>query len=131
MINKDNRKFKRILYSPAILIILFIILFVLLKALYGAYSKEIISYNNLIKQKNEVEKLIEREKNLAQNVGYLKTDTGIESEIRSKFRVAREGEYLAVIVDDGSTTTKSISKMKIQQKSEMGFIDRFLSWFGL
>ncbi len=131
MINRNNYKYKKILYSPITIIFIFIIFIVLIKALFGAYNKERLSYNNLIKQREEIERLVDREKNLAQSVEYLKTDKGIEAEVRSKFRVAREGEYLAVIVDDESTTTESVSQIKIQKKSEMGFIDRFLSWFGL
>jgi hypothetical protein len=44
-------------------------------------------------------------------VNYISTETGIEAEIRSKYRVARPGESIAIITenregDKRSTTTK-------------------------
>lgn len=97
-----NRKktYKKFLYSPLTLFILFILFLVMLKAIWGVYAKEQMSARSLEREMAEYSKMVAREKELAQAVEYLKTEKGVETEIRSKFRVVKEGESVAVIVDN-------------------------------
>jgi hypothetical protein len=68
-----------------------------------------MSANYLTREQLEFTKLKSREIELDKSVKYLKTDKGIEAEIRSKFRVVKEGESVAVIVDNNaSSTTKTV-----------------------
>jgi hypothetical protein len=93
---------------------------------WNIHSKAILSKNNLNREQIELNKIIEREKNLESSLEYLKTDQGIENEIRSKFRAVKEGEKLAVILDDNpSTSTSTITE---QNKS---LWNRIISWFVL
>ncbi len=121
-----KKAYKKYLYSPVTLLLLFIILLVLLKALWGVYKKEELSAEYLLRQQNEYNKLQARQKDLAQAVEYLKTDKGIEAEIRSKFRVVKEGESVAVIVDNDASTTKTILPAP-----KPGFWKSLLNRFGL
>ncbi len=133
MFNKDKR-YKKILHSTASLIILGIIFLLLLKALLGAYKKEALSNENLERQRKELSRLIDRKKNLEQSVEYLKTEKGVEAEIRSKFRVAREGESLAIIVGDESTSTLNTENTDIENNDKtatVGFFHKFFYWLGL
>jgi hypothetical protein len=123
---QKKKKIKKIIYSPAVLILLGIILLIILNGVWNIHSKAILSKNNLNREQIELNKIIEREKNLESSLEYLKTDQGIENEIRSKFRAVKEGEKLAVILDDNpSTSTSTITE---QNKS---LWNRIISWFVL
>ena len=60
-------------------------------------------------EKKELEKLAIREKTLTASINYLKTDQGIEDEIRTKFRAVKDGENVVVIVDSQATVTSVIN----------------------
>lgn len=102
---QKKKQIRKIIYSPIILLILGIILVLLVRGAWGVYKKAQISSQNLEQERNELEKLATREKNLASSIDYLKTDQGIESEIRTKFRAVKEGEKVVVIVDDQASIT--------------------------
>lgn len=106
---QQKKKIKKILYSPIVLLILAIIFVMLLRGVWGVYKKSQISYENLEREKNELNKLMAREKTLNSSIEYLKTEQGIEDEIRTKFRAVKDGEQVAVIINEGTTTPVSIS----------------------
>ncbi len=97
---QQKKKVRKILYSPVVLMILAIVFVILAHALWGVYQKVQISATNLEREQIEFDKLSSREKSLASSIDYLKTDQGVESEIRSKFKLVKDGEKVAVIVDD-------------------------------
>jgi hypothetical protein len=100
-----NRKktYKKYIYSPLTLLVLFIFFLVLLKALWGVYAKERLSSRYLEREQLEYNRILDRKKELAQSLEFLKTEQGMEAEIRSKFRVVKDGESVAVIVSDEKT----------------------------
>lgn len=104
MLNK-KKNYKKFIYSPFTLFLLFLVLLVLFRALWGVYTKEQTSAQYLQKEQEQLASVISRQKELAQSVDYLKTDAGVEAEIRSKFRVVREGESVAVIIDNDASAT--------------------------
>jgi cell division protein FtsB len=114
---------RKVLYSPITLIFLSIIFIFVLKGSWGLYNKEKFSRESLEKQKSELEKLIDREKSLASSIEYLKTDQGIENEIRSKFRAVKEGEKVSVIVDEEASTV-----MKVSTTTKNGFWYSIFHW---
>lgn len=48
-----------------------------------------------------------RENELQEGIQHLQTEEGIVDEIRGKFSVAREGEYMAIIVDEKAKATST------------------------
>lgn len=64
----------------------------------------------------ELEKLTIREGELKKETEKLETSAGIEEEIKSKFNVAKAGEFVAVIVDrktiESTTTPEKLSWWK-------------------
>lgn len=106
---QQKKKIKKILYSPIVLLILAIIFVMLLRGVWGVYKKSQISYENLEREKNELNKLMAREKTLNSSIEYLKTEQGIEDEIRTKFRAVKDGEQVAVIINEGTTTPVSVA----------------------
>ncbi len=108
-----KKKLRKVLYSPFVLIVLAIVFILLLRGVWGVYNKSQFSAENLLKDQGELSRLIEREKSLAASLDYLKTEQGIESEIRSKFRAVKDDEKLAVIIEDeksAPTSTTSSEK---------------------
>lgn len=108
---EQKRKLKRFLYSKTMLVILSILLLLIGRATWNVYKKVELSNAHLELAQKEYDKLIERQTALVSQIDRLNTEQGVESEIRQKFKVAKEGEGLAVIVDDDlkvdmSTTTK-------------------------
>ncbi|MDQ5893143.1 MAG: hypothetical protein QG640_154 [Patescibacteria group bacterium] len=120
---QKKKKLRKVLYSPIVLLLLAILFVLLLRGVWGVYQKDRLSSGNLEKERMELEKLTLREKNLAASLDYLKTDQGIESEIRTKFRVVKEGEEVAVIIDgqiEASTTPTT---------TPQSFWYRLFNWF--
>ncbi len=97
---QNKKRIRKILYSPVFLILLGVILFSMLRGVWNVYKKERLSMENLKQEQVEHDKLIARQNNLASSLEYLKTEDGIESEIRSKFRAIKDGEQVTVIIDN-------------------------------
>ena len=71
---------------------------------------------------NKVQELeLEKEK-LSSDIAKLKTEKGIEENIREKFGLAKEGEGMIVIVEDKNPQTE-------QNDFSEGFFSFFKSWF--
>lgn len=68
----------------------------------------------------------QRKEKLVSNIEYLKTDDGVESEIRNKFRLVKQGESVAVIINDEASSTKN--NIKIPQN--ISEISTSTSFFG-
>jgi cell division protein FtsB len=109
---QTKKRIRKIMYSPLVLVILTIILLVLLSGVWGVYNKAKLSSANLERERNEVNKLTVRQQNLANSIDYLKTEQGVENEIRTKFRAVKEGEQVAVIVEDKQASTTSTTTKK-------------------
>lgn len=111
---QKKKKIRKIIYSPISLIVLFLIFVFMLRGVIKIYNKNELSVNNLNQEKVELEKLREREKKLNSSIEYLKTEQGIENEIRLKFRAVRDNEEISVIIDDikenVATTTQETKK---------------------
>lgn len=104
---QKKKRIRKIIHSPYFLVIFFILFFSVLKGTYGVYMKDKMSFEKLNIEKIENKKLLERKNNLTNSIDYLKTDQGIESEIRSKFRAVKEGESVTVIVDRKNETNNT------------------------
>ena len=109
---QEKKKIRRLLYSRYTSVFLAVILVFLANATYNMYQKArdtSKNKNDALFGKNALEtKQTELELYLEQ----LKTDRGIEEEIRKKYRVVKDGESVIIVVDDkkevaGTTTEQS------------------------
>jgi cell division protein FtsB len=104
-----KRNFRKILYSPLVIVLMAVFFVILSSGVWGVYNKSKLSSANLLREQLELAKLEDRQKNLANAIDYLKTEQGLEDEIRTKFRAVKEGERIAVIIDsDKGTTTPAV-----------------------
>ncbi len=103
-----KQKIKKQMYSWPILLALFLVVLLTARGTYSVLKKKQDSelyVKNLQKQTLD---LNNRQKELEKSVTYLKTEEGIDQEIKQRFNVERPGEHVVVIVDPkqiASTTT--------------------------
>lgn len=102
-----KRDFRQSIFGTPVIILLIIGGVVLGRGVWHAFSKERQSGQDLsLAQKQETD-LEARSSYLTASIVSLNTAEGIEGEIRNKFRMAKEGEHLVVIVDDESKNEAS------------------------
>ena len=106
---QKKKRIRKILYSPLVIVALAVVLLILVRGVWGVYSKAQLSAQNLERERLELQKLAQRQKSLASSIDYLKTDQGVEDEIRTKFRAVKEGEKVVVIIDNQASITPSQS----------------------
>lgn len=120
---QQKKKIRKVIYSKTFLVVMLVFIVILAKATYEIYQKERLSSENLSETQKEYDGLKSRETMLNSEISKLKTDTGIEEEIRSKFDVAKPGETVVVVVGNDSSSTDD------QSDQNEGFWQSFLNWF--
>jgi cell division protein FtsB len=109
---QEKGKYKRILYSKIVVIILAVLILFFAKATYGVYKKQLESKANALQAISELQKLQDREKLLNSELTRLSTHEGVEEEIRAKYGVSKPGEEMIIIVDNSKPTTTSTIEKK-------------------
>lgn len=107
---QDKKRFRRILYSRITFILVVILCVFVGKATFSMYQS-----NNLTEEKRKIAEselmaVKARESSLRAQIISLKTERGVEEELREKFRVVKNGEGVIIVVDQDkkeATTTKS------------------------
>ena len=97
---QKKQKFRRVLYSIPSLIILSIATFFLVKGAINMVNKGWQSSERSKGLEEKAGNLVIREQELRENIARLQTEEGVKDEIKDKFSVTQEGEYVAVIVDN-------------------------------
>lgn len=124
---KQRQKIKRRLYSRTTRIILLILLLLLIRPTWNIYKKSKESEENLLKAKQELAYLESRQKEISQDIEYIKSEHGQDQEIRDKFGVVKEGETMVVLVKEKNTEPVNT------EEPEKSWIKRtwskFISWF--
>jgi cell division protein FtsB len=120
---QEKKKVKRLMFSKVTLVILVVIAGVLINAVWSVYKKREITKENLNKTRLNLEGLEQRQNNLSVEIGRLKTEAGIEEEIREKYGLVKPGEEVITIVhkSDGLSTSSLGSDSK-------GFWQKVLDW---
>ena len=100
-----KQKMRQRLYSLPSLIGLFIIAVLLAKGAVGVINKERESVLRSRELEEKATTLVQREEELKEGIARLETEEGIQEEIKERFSVIQEGEFVAVIVDDRRATS--------------------------
>ena len=117
-----KRGWRNILESWPVLAFLGILLLFFIWGIIGFTGKMHMTRENRKIAENKVQELeLEKEK-LSSDIAKLKTEKGIEENIREKFGLAKEGEGMIVIVEDKNPQTE-------QNDFSEGFFSFFKSWF--
>lgn len=121
---RKKQQFKRRLYSKLVLILLFVALLFVAHGTWGIFQKARQSKQLLERAQAEKAELAEKQAAIEYRIDRMKTQTGIEEEIRSKFDVAREGEQLIVIVEN----EEEVEIEEEESKGISGFFTTLFSW---
>ncbi len=96
---EKKRNFRYLRYSYFVTIPLAVVLVFLARGTWNLYLKDREALEDLKSTQLRFEKLKERQKSLTASVEKLSTDSGIESEIRDRLQMAKEGEKEIIIVN--------------------------------
>jgi hypothetical protein len=119
---QQRKKIRKVLYSRSTVIVLAIITIFLVKGAVGVVLKDMESKKNVDLAKESLETAKSRSEALSKNITSLNTQAGVESEIRQRFNVSKEGEQVAVIVDRQTATSSD-------QSTSQGFWASIEAWF--
>ncbi len=95
----DKKRIQRIIYSRGMLFVLLIVIIFLTRAVLNVYEKSQVTKENLEIAETDYQELQERQEKLKATIEGFRTQKGIETEIREKFNVVKEGEQVIMIVD--------------------------------
>lgn len=116
----NRAHWKRYLASPVALIFLLLVLFVLARATFRLTAKADSGEVRLAQAQAEYQKLEQRKADLSIKVEKLSTTEGLESEIRAKYRAVKDGESVAVIIDE----EHSAAALNASSTVKVGFFRR-------
>lgn len=108
---QQKKKINKIMHSKVFFFVFLIIIIFLGRSTYDIYKRQQLSATNYAGVKKNYDGIKERKEMLESEIERLKTDTGVEEEIRSKFNVAKPGETVVTIID-GSSSTSTDSTQK-------------------
>ena len=94
-----NKKKNTKIYFWFLLFILFCSCLFLIKSIFYLYQGEKKSRLNRVESETILNELKEKSNQISSEIEYLKTEKGIETELRDKFRVVKKGEQMAVIIN--------------------------------
>ncbi len=107
---EQKRKTKKILSSPFLLVPLILIFLFLARGTWNVYLKDRASGDALRLTEDRLARAKAAEAQISGAIGRLQTATGIESEIRDKLQMGKEGEQEVVILDNTRSTTSAVSE---------------------
>lgn len=110
---------RKIILSRVGVLVLIVLIFVLIRAVWNVYTKERETRERLSEVRAEHAELSEREAFLETEIERLSTESGVEDEIRRQYGLAREGERVFVITDRMDAEATSTKK---------GFWDFLFFW---
>jgi cell division protein FtsB len=104
---QEKRKMMSRLYSRATIFALMILALFLGKGVWDIYGRERESAKMRADSAKKLEDVNKEKQNIAHRVERLQSDAGVESEIRSKFNVAKPDENVVLIVGGNASSTAS------------------------
>ncbi len=108
----EKRKIKSVLYSRTTLAVLLVPILLMSYVAYGAYEKKEQASERREALSAELAVLENRAYDLEKDIAILSDPRGIESELRNRYEVGREGEEVIVFIDEepeqdaGSSSTE-------------------------
>jgi cell division protein FtsB len=104
---EHRQRVKKAIYSWPSLILLTLITFFLVKGAANIFLIERENASRVQELENQSASLVLRERELKSEIEKLKTPEGIIEAIKDKFSATREGEYVAIIVDERKKATST------------------------
>jgi hypothetical protein len=96
---------KRFFYSPVSIGIAIVVLYFLIKGGINIHEKAVLAENRYEQTKAELADLQQQKDSLSDSIDHLSTQSGMEAELREKYHAVKDGESVAVIIDNSSSST--------------------------
>ena len=113
---QDKQKIQKRLYSKTSIVVVLIIVVLISRGVLSVYAKERSSRMELELLEKKKAELDSRLASVSANNSRLRTEEGIESEIRSKFDVVKADEGVIVVGDE---------KLPVPVEDKRGFMKKF------
>ena len=120
---QEKRKFRQIMQSRPILIILAIMVLVFAWSVLGLVGRMQETVKNKKVAEQKLQELQKEKENLLSDINKLNTNEGLEASIREKWDYGKDGEGMVMVVDD-----KNAQQTDAENKSS-GFLSFFKNWF--
>lgn len=104
---QQKQRIKRRIYSTPVLVGFLIIIIFVIRGTYGVVMKDRESAQSVSNLKAKMATLSDREAQLKAEIARLGTSEGVDTLIKEKFSVSKEGERVAVIVNEPNSSTSS------------------------
>ncbi len=117
-------RIKTFVYSKGVRIFLALVALYSLFSVYTVYQKKVHSDREVREAEQRLIALSAKESVLMKEIDHLQTDEGLEAEIRSKYSVAKQDEYVVVLVSDEPSTTTEV----VQNRTVWSTIKKFLGF---
>lgn len=114
---------KTIITSKISLLILFVVLLLSISSLWNVYEKYNRTKSHAETIVNDLNKLNIRKKKLIYDIAFLKTERGLEEEIRNKFDVKKSGEEVIFLFD------KNEKKVIVEKRTLRTIIGEVVDFF--
>lgn len=118
---QDKRKWRKYIFSNTTIYILAILIIFVLYGIWSAFNIKEKATSRESASLNTLEDLLLRKDVLENKISNLSTSRGLEEEIRDKFRVAREGEKMLIILNESNADE--------EPKERENIWHRFLNFF--
>lgn len=109
---RQRQRVARVWYRRLITLVLVIAVFGLAQGVWGVYQKERETSRNRERVEQQLAALSSREAELRDELAYLRTERGVEEELRQQFEVGREGEEMLLIVERPVESTENESEKR-------------------
>ena len=119
---QHKRRWRRVLYSKSVLLVLLVLLIVAIQATWGVFEKQRQARETADLVERELSDLQNRNATLSHNIERLETDRGMEDVIRDSYQVGKDGERTIVVVDE-----KPLDRT--QTIEPKGFWNKVVDWF--
>ena len=117
----EKRRLKGYLYSRTTAVVLLLLAIPLAVSVYGRFVAERKVAAKREETVQELAALKERAAVLEAEVGRLKSERGIEEEIRDRYEVSKVGEKVVVILGDSATDAPSTTATTTKDSEAGGF----------
>ena len=121
---QERKKLRKILYSKVSLAVLLVMLFAVGQGLWRIQEKVSVARAERDLAARSFADMESRTEELQASLARLKSDQGIEEEVRQKFTVARPWEEVVVVVDESAKKSKNGEAMEARS-----FWERIQSFF--
>ena len=104
---QGKRRWRRLVYSLPVLVLLVLLIILLTNSAYRLYDKRQLANRERQVALAEVVQLRARQAELTETVAKLNTARGVEAAIRENFNVVKPGEKVITLVAGATTTVSS------------------------